>query len=163
MDAGGLFDARMHSGTIMPDVCLSMLPPFNRTRLFNRLNRLNRNANLLAQLIQKQIQNNPKSKIASVNRPRSSGFNGPLITLNFNDRFDIPKHYQQFLKHILALARKQKLYLAAGTSFGFDITRVYVPALHTSHVKPFFRIAVGTETIDEIHLLGRILIEALAV
>ncbi len=61
------------------------------------------------------------------------------------------------LKKILLNARKEKTNLIGGTSFGFDITRVYLTASHTQFARSFIRISAGMENLSQMEKIGRIL------
>ena len=70
--------------------------------------------------------------------------------------------YKKFLAAAIGEARRSGVSLVGGTSFGFDVTRAYLTALHATKVtKPFLRISVGTETSDQMPALARVLISAI--
>jgi hypothetical protein len=51
--------------------------------------------------------------------------------------------------------------LLAGSSFGFDTTRIYATAARAEHGAPFVRIAAGTEHQIELEALADALIAAI--
>ena len=109
---------REHLGTNVPDTSILSLPAPDRRRLERRVARLERNAALLAE--------------------RLGGYHpgiGPLLQL------DVPDP-AAWITRTLEQARRRNVQVAAGTSFGFDHTRVYVTAPGPDS---FLRIAPGTE------------------
>jgi hypothetical protein len=55
-----------------------------------------------------------------------------------------------------------KVDLNAGTSFGFDVTRIYLTARHANEdARPFIRISPGTETEEGIERVKEVLLLAL--
>lgn len=132
-DAGKLYDARMHAGTIMGDTAQVMLPTPNRKQLEQRLLRIGRNASLVTVALQDKCV--------------YKGVGGSLI-LKIN---------QKQMKQILAQAKKQQIPLIAGTSFGLNTTRIYFTASHTDYSQPFVRLSVGTETLWEMDRLIKLL------
>jgi hypothetical protein len=109
---------REHLGTNVPDTSILSLPAPDRDRLERRVARLERNAAILAE--------------------RLGGFHpgvGPLLQL------DVP-HPIAWIARALEQARRRNVQVVAGTSFGFDHTRVYVTAPGPDS---FLRIAPGTE------------------
>jgi cystathionine beta-lyase/cystathionine gamma-synthase len=109
---------REHLGTNVPDTSILSLPCPDRTRLEHRLARLERNAAILAE--------------------RLGGFHpgvGPLVQLDVADP-------NAWVARALEHARRMNVQVVAGTSFGFDHTRVYVTAPGPDS---FLRVAPGTE------------------
>jgi cystathionine beta-lyase/cystathionine gamma-synthase len=109
---------REHLGTNVPDTSILSLPMPDQARLGRRLARLERNAAILAEGL--------------------DGFYpgvGPLVQLNVAEP-------QVWVARALEQARRRNVQVVAGTSFGFDHTRVYVTAPGPDS---FLRIAPGTE------------------
>jgi len=109
---------REHLGTNVSDTSILSLPAPDRARLERRIARLERNAMILAE--------------------RLGGFHpgvGPLLQL------DVPDP-GAWIGRALEQARRRDVQVVAGTSFGFDNTRVYVTAPGPDS---FLRIAPGTE------------------
>jgi hypothetical protein len=109
---------REHLGTNVADTSILSLPAPDRPRLERRIARLQRNAAILAE--------------------RLGGFHpraGPLLQLDVADP-------GAWIARALDQARRRNVQVVAGTSFGFDHTRVYVTAPGPDS---FLRIAPGTE------------------
>jgi hypothetical protein len=137
-DAVALAALREHLGTNIPDTAVHALPPPDRERLLRRLARLERNAFVIAERL-------------GVGCP-----SGSCVVLRLSP--ETPGRRQAFVQAALAAARRRGVQLVAGSSFGFDTTRVYVTAETAEHGAPFLRIAAGAE-----HLLGaKAVAEALA-
>jgi hypothetical protein len=109
---------REHLGTNVGDTAVLSMPRPDRARLERRVARLERNAAILAE--------------------RLGGFHpgvGPLVQL------DVPDP-NAWIARALEHARRKNVQVVAGTSFGFDHTRVYLTAPGPDS---FLRIAPGTE------------------
>lgn len=109
---------REHLGTNVADTSVLSLPRPDRARLERRLARLERNAAILAE--------------------RLGGFHpgvGRLLQLDVAEP-------QAWVARALEEARRRDVEVVAGTSFGFDHTRVYITAPGPDS---FLRIAAGTE------------------
>jgi hypothetical protein len=109
---------REHLGTNVPDTSILSLPMPDRARLERRLARLDRNASILAS--------------------RLGGFHpgvGPLVQLDVAEPL-------AWINRALEQARHRNVQVVAGTSFGFDYTRVYATAPGPDS---FLRVAPGTE------------------
>ncbi|OGV96097.1 hypothetical protein A2W24_00980 [Microgenomates group bacterium RBG_16_45_19] len=138
-----LFEARMHGGTILTTRGAAMLPTPNRRLLLKRLKRLERNATKLATEI----------KGVRVVYP-TSGYRGGFLVI----RLPKPK---AAMKRILAAAKEQKVPLVAGSSFGLNITRIYVVAMKSAYSQPFLRLSAGTESWWEIERLLKVINQGL--
>jgi hypothetical protein len=109
---------REHLGTNVPDTSILTLPRPDRARLERRIARLERNASILAD--------------------RLGGFHpgvGPLVQLDVAEP-------RAWIARALEQARQRNVQVVAGTSFGFDQTRVYMTAPGPDS---FLRVAPGTE------------------
>lgn len=160
-DRGKILEYRKHSGTNISDSAVYALPRPNRKILERRLIRLNRNATVLSACIAEQISLKRNGPFGSVSYPglsdhnsfeyfHSSYFHGGFFSINFKKKFRSKKIYERFIKLIISEAKKRKLNIVAGTSFGFNTTRVYLTALYTEFTEPFIRVSAGTETLEEI-------------
>ncbi len=127
-----LFDVREHSGTILPDTHVFSIPTPNRKLFDKRLKRIIRNTRILSEML----------NIHHLDRP--------FLTLS-------QKKLQHTVKLCIENSKKLGVNVAAGTSFGLPWTRVYAVATHTPHTEPFLRIAPGSETVEEIEAIGRVL------
>ncbi|TAK04269.1 hypothetical protein EPO34_03960 [Patescibacteria group bacterium] len=162
-----LWSARMHGGTVLPDASVHALPRPDRPRLLKRLARIERNALILA----RALEDAPSSARTVVypglpsypGRAWTNGlpFCGGNLTVTFRDLGSTVKLARRFLSRAIAGAKQEGLDLTAGTSFGFDVTRVYLTALHAVEgTPPFLRISAGTETRQEIEALARVFNDA---
>lgn len=164
--------SRMHSGTIAPDVSVAALPVPNRTLLDKRLTRLSRNAQILAERIDAAARAGSKS-IAHAVYPglpthrgyawtKDMSFRGGFLTLAFTSSQDSLPYYDSFVTRVLEVARTQGVDLVGGTSFGFNTTRISVPARYAGDAaKPFVRIAAGTETRADIEKVAQVFEEVI--
>jgi len=165
--------SRVHLGTMMPDASVLAMPEPNRELLRRRMERMGRNALALAEAIDARVATNPSSAVSHVVYPglpshssarwsRTRWFHGSSLVLAFKPgRRSVPT-YRKFVDRAIETARDARVPLNAGTSFGFDVTRVYLTAEHATDVtKPFVRVSVGTETTAEIDALASALISAI--
>ncbi|MCX6820165.1 MAG: PLP-dependent transferase [Candidatus Adlerbacteria bacterium] len=168
----GLFEARMHMGTIIPDASVSALPEPNRALQEARLMRIGHNAHMLATLLDSFVREHVTvvEKVVHPGLPHYEGyswtrtmlFQGPFITLRFCEGKRTVSHYDAFVSRVQKIGKEKKVDIIGGTSFGFDTTRLYVTARYaTDLTEPFVRIALGTETVDELHALADVFIQAL--
>jgi cystathionine beta-lyase/cystathionine gamma-synthase len=124
---------REHLGTNIPDVAVHAIPPPSRALLDRRLARAERNAANLAERL-------------GAHHPGR----GSLVELRARTGA-IPR--------ALAEARRRGVQLVAGTSFGFDCTRIYETAPGEG---AFLRLAAGTEDRLRLERLGDALAAALS-
>ena len=162
----GIGGAREHLGTNMPDASVLSLPTPNRALLERRMRRLGRNAERVAKALQAHVEKRaattPISHVVYPGLPSYPGFewtkdlpfHGAFLTLAFKPGLGSVGLYKRFLNLAIEEAKAAGAPLVAGTSFGMDTTRVYLTALlSTKMTTPFLRIAVGTETKDELDKL----------
>lgn len=163
-----LFDYRKNCGTNITDLSAHCLPPPNRKLLEARLNRMNRNAQYLAARLESCITSGQAPAFASIVYPGSPThpsyawiknyrFHGCLMALRYKDQKTMIKAAQSFIRRAIDEAKRQHIPLVAGTSFGFDTTRLYLTSSNTDYGEPFLRIAVGTEDRDTFDRLASIL------
>lgn len=167
----GLFEARMHVGTIMPDMSVLALPEPNRKLFDERLLRIGRNARLFAERLHAHIEGSG----IRVNHPalphyrgyawtKDLAFQGPFVTITFTEGSQTVSHYDAFVARVHKAAQQAGIDIVGGTSFGFDTTRVYVTARYATNItEPFVRISLGTETREEVERLADVCAEALRV
>jgi cystathionine beta-lyase/cystathionine gamma-synthase len=168
-DAVKLFEYRKHCGTNIIDSSVFAFPSPNKKLLEKRLFRHQRNALHLASYIQNHLENNRLIDTITypsfVNHPSYSWsknyhFCGSYFSLQFRK-----KHNQRTLKKILekiiSKSKKENINIIGGTSFGFDITRVYLTASHTQFAQSFIRISAGTENIIQTEKIGKIILKVL--
>ncbi|MCC6639285.1 PLP-dependent transferase [Candidatus Falkowbacteria bacterium] len=174
IDGIGMLLSRMHAGTMMPDANVAMMPTPDRALFDERLKRLHRNTQYLAQLLHDHLTKHPHRHISHIVHPqlpnhpsyawaKDMKFCGSSFAVAFKDKHQHYLLYRMIINRMMRIARRKGVMLSGGTSFGMDATRVYVTArLNTVDVTPFMRVSPGTETIDEIQALGEVLIEALS-
>lgn len=141
-----------------------------RTLLAERINRMRRNTEVLTNRLAKGIavdsHNFKATKIISHFLRQGEGdskYSEPRAALiNLELKSDYRDHNAciALSKKIIACAKEHSFPLIHGTSFGFDVTRVY-PWTTTSNGGAYLRIAPGTECLSEVEELADIFIEAL--
>lgn len=156
-DTLGLMSMRTHLGTNIADTSARALPEPNRQILKRRLERIGGNAQRVAAALEAHLRsrlNSPLSQVTYPGLPSYLGypwtkdlhFHGAFLVLNFKSARATVAVAKHFLSVAIAEAKKAKVELIAGTSFGFDVTRIYLTALKAQKdAQPFLRIAVGTE------------------
>ncbi|MEY4722804.1 MAG: hypothetical protein RLZZ324_317, partial [Candidatus Parcubacteria bacterium] len=169
----GLGRARVHLGTNMPDASVLALPEPDRELLMRRMRRMGRNAQTLAERLDEHLTGRTKGSVAHVVYPglpshssapwaKERWFHGSTLVLAFRTGFRTVARYQAFVNRVIDLARNARVDLVSGTSFGLDVTRVYLTAVHATDVtRPFVRVSVGTETAAEIEALTDVFISAI--
>lgn len=167
-----LFRARMHLGTNISDTSVLALPSPNRDMLARRMARLHRNATYLAQTLDTHYQSKRHLMLSHVVYPglpshpaynwaKDIPFHGSFLTLAFRTLARMPVVYQAWLHLVIHEAKKAGVDVVAGTSFGFNTTRIYLTARHANKLTtPFIRISAGTETQEEIEKLAAAIIRA---
>jgi hypothetical protein len=137
-----LFDYRKNCGTIIPDLSARALPLPDRALLDRRLDRMERNARFLAERLR------PRADVAYTG--------GSLLAVRFGSAKQTISRSKIFLNQAINEAKKQTVPLVAGTSFGFDTTRIYLTASTSRYGEPFLRLAAGTEDADLLANIARI-------
>jgi cystathionine beta-lyase/cystathionine gamma-synthase len=151
-----LFDYRVHLGTILPDVCACSMPTPNRSMLEMRLVRFDRNATILASHLTEWIESHPHSPFSSIvypglpNHPDYKNtmllpFHGSYFTIQFKRKYQTISSYKRFVALVITTAKKYRVDIVSGTSFGLHTTRIYLTAIRSKPTMPFVRIALGTE------------------
>lgn len=157
---------RARAGTNISDSSVHSLPPPRREMLSKRLARHSRNTAFLASKLKdvgaiEAVSSLSVSSDGTQNpQARDNQFHGTCLTLHLRPEFRSLQSYQAFEKKVMELAAMKSHPLALSTSFGFDVSRLYVTAPATPFEEPFLRIAVGTETAPQIEMLTQILKEA---
>jgi cystathionine beta-lyase/cystathionine gamma-synthase len=153
-ERNGLDAMREHLGTNVADITVNQIPSPDRVALAHRLRRLSRNVALLAQAVASR-----ELPIDIVHRPPSypPGHASGFLSLRFHDG---SPHARRFVDAALCLARRRRVPLVEGTSFGFDVTRLY---LVPGHSEPdYVRVSAGTEHVGGVAQVGKVLADALA-
>jgi cystathionine beta-lyase/cystathionine gamma-synthase len=149
-DAEALADYREHLGTNVADVAVHALPPPNRYVLERRLARLQRNATALAEGLRERagkrvhvvypgLADHPSHSVA-----KRLAFHGGCLSIVFRKDRTLRRAHA-FAEAAIAEAKRADLPLIAGSSFGFNTTRVYLTAPPATAGAPFVRVAAGTE------------------
>lgn len=154
---GKLFDYRDHAGTNIRDVGAASLPTPNRTMLKKRLARHTKNASLVAQHLTQWIQDHPNSPFEGISFPGI----GSYFTILFKKKYATIPSYRRFINRTLVTAKRHKVNLISGTSFGLDTTRIYLTAVRSRPNTPFVRVAVGTENMQTLESMCDVFIETL--
>lgn len=151
-DAGSIEDYREHLGTNIPDVSVHALPPPDRGVLERRLARLQRNALHLARVLDKRVP--PGASVVYPGR-------GGCLSVLFEEREPRLERQHRLVCEAVAEAARRGVRLLAGSSFGFDTTRIYLTAARAEYGTPFVRIAAGTEHRLELDALTDVLATAI--
>ncbi|KKS98736.1 MAG: pyridoxal-phosphate dependent enzyme [Candidatus Gottesmanbacteria bacterium GW2011_GWA2_43_14] len=153
-DAAGIYEYRKHAGTNISDFSLFCLPTPNRRLLEKRLLRHVKSAlSLTASLVSDGVSVIYPGLPQHHGYPvlKEKGFFGSFFNLSFKN--NSPKKFKNIIRKAVIYAKKEKVNLTAGTSFGFSTTRIYLTSLWTRHGTPFLRISCGTENEEEINKL----------
>lgn len=152
---------RARFGGNITDVSALSLPAPNRERLTARMRKHSRNVSLLIERLQEKIDAYPGiiDSFSWLSEPGSLApeFHGSCFTIHLHESLRSIDKYQKFEEQVMARAKQQHLPLALSTSFGFDVTRLYVTAPSTAFEPPFLRVAIGTETTQEVEALAEII------
>ena len=150
-DAELLADYREHLGTNISDLAVHALPRPDRRVLGRRLARLERNALVLAARLEERapasveivypgLRAHPCAHTAA-----GLPFRGGCLSIVLAENGgDLAREYA-FIEAAVAEASRRGVALHAGSSFGFDTTRVYLTAARAACGEPFLRVAAGTE------------------
>jgi cystathionine beta-lyase/cystathionine gamma-synthase len=151
-DAESLEYYREHLGTNIPDVSVHALPPPDRGVLERRLARLQRNALHLARGLSERAP--PGVAIVYPGR-------GGCLSVAFGECEQTIERQSGLVGAAVAEAARRGIRLHAGSSFGFDTTRIYLTAARAEYGVPFVRIAAGTEHRLEVDALTDVLATAI--
>jgi len=170
-EAEHLDELREHLGTNIADVVAHQHPVPRRSLLQRRLERVGRNARVVAEQLCRDsaglsgavrishpsLGSHPGHRVLS-----DSGFFGGCIAIETTDRDPIA-FSREFIEMAMHLAVARSIPICEGTSFGLDTTRLYLTSSTTSHGTPFLRIAAGTEDRLGVDAVAAALGEALVV
>jgi cystathionine beta-lyase/cystathionine gamma-synthase len=166
-DAGALDRYREHLGTNVPDVSVHALPPPDRRVLVRRLARLERNALHLARCLDERAPPGVALVYPGIGAHRGSmgggrvPFRGGCVSVLFRQHGGVLERQRRLVEAAVDEATRRGIRLHAGSSLGFDTTRIYVTAAGAEHGTPFVRIAAGTEHCLELAALTDALAAAL--
>lgn len=169
-DTHKLRDYRKNSGTNIADSSVYLFPLPSRIMLEKRLERFQRNASYLATTLSDYIKGGNNSKISQIIYPAlpnhtahdkttNLSFTGSFFNIEFKEKSI--KTYKKFLRLVIDEAKKKKVQMIVGTSFGLNHTRIYLTSLWTDQGEPFIRISVGTENKKQINQIKDVLISAI--
>lgn len=155
---------RAKLGTNITDASTGSLPKPNYARLTRRMRRHSRNTRILVEQLESQLSETA-GIIESISwlqqgTETTPWYRGTCFSIRLHEAFKSVDLYREYEHKVLELAKKANLPLALSTSFGFDVSRLYVTAPSTPFEEPFLRVSVGTETTAEIHTLADILLTA---
>lgn len=151
-------DYRAHLGTNIPDASIASLPSPNRKRLNARLARHSRNTTIIVERLQLWVNTHQKNPIDSISYPESAS-HGSFFVVRFKEFYQSVPYYNSFVSKIMHEARKRKIDMIGGTSFGLNTTRIYLTSLKSKPSAPFVRISVGTEHLAQIELIISVFIK----
>lgn len=165
---GALARQRELTGTMLPDIHLAMLPRLGRQVYDARMKLMQRNANLLASLLERELTG-LTSETLIIDYPLMSShrdwpvasfydYVGSLLALRFGKSFgQNADHSFELITELVEEAHKFHCELVHGLNFGLDRTRISVGDADNPNPSAFFlRIAVGRETIKDIYLLAKV-------
>lgn len=141
MPADALYRTRDHAGLIISETSAATLPTPNRALFKRYLTRLTGNAAYLSEKLTAACA----EKGITVCHAKDGAFVSIVI------RQPHWRTYRRMLTRIMTLAKRRKVPLVYGTSFGLPITRIYTWVPRSRHEKVFLRIAPGLETGAELH------------
>lgn len=142
----GLSMARRHAGTIMPDINVAMLPTPSRVVMQKYLDKIEQNKILMMKMLGNR----------AISAKTDYEFSGAQIIIKLRNKISYDG-IQRLINKIIRGAKKEKVQLVAGTSFGMPNTRIYLTAKQTEFAQMFLRISVGTEEDDVIQKLGKLI------
>jgi cystathionine beta-lyase/cystathionine gamma-synthase len=158
-----LQSARATFGTEIAETSAATLPKPNARLLKRRMQRHSINIELLANSLTEKITAR-KGVIESVTWLSEgvgpSWYRTSALNLKFHREHRTLENYREFEYKVLELAKTRNHRLALGSSFGFDITRLFMTTPGTSSADPFLRLSIGTETRNEIERFVEILTAA---
>lgn len=169
--ASKIIEYRKNLGTNIADFSVYLLPRPNNKMLNTRLKRFEKNAKLLSLYLHELLTQNKTnmkriiypglSDHLSSNWTKDWWFHGCFFNLIFKPEFETTSFYKNFIRLVIAYARKNKIEVVGGTSFGLNQTRIYLTSLWTDFGEPFLRIAVGSETMLEMESIKRALADSI--
>lgn len=154
---------RARIGTNIVDTSVGSLPRPSRELFIQRMDRHSRNTKIVCQTLTEvsQQSNGIFQSVSWLDEPPANApwFHASCFTLHLRKEFRSISFYQELEKKVLELCQKYGHPIAFSTSFGFDVSRLYVTAPATRFEEPFLRISVGTETLNQIQTFVSILEE----
>ena len=143
-----LSEHRERLGTNVLDHSVHTLPWPDRRALGRRLCRIERNATLLAERLHSACGPTARVSHPTLRHHHAYGrplpFRGGYLTIDLCPD-SVPGTEERFVSRAIAHAGAAGVPLAAGTSFGLDVTRVYAPRAGSGERSRLLRVAAGTE------------------
>ncbi len=164
---------RTHLGTHMSDQCAATLPGPDRELMQLRLGRIHRNVNLLTDTLSSLHSLDARSILSGISHPSLSaegslpyepwgiGFKGGCVNLAIHAHGSEPRLCKEVIARALEAAEERQVPLVAGTSFGFDCTRICLVESNLPGFQPFLRVSPGTETEAEMDAVLAVITKAL--
>jgi cystathionine beta-lyase/cystathionine gamma-synthase len=163
-----IFDRlRRNTGTILYDASANIFPIYDRFVHQMRMGRFSRNAQLVGNLIESDNELSGKvipyfpllSSHQDYEVARKCESVGGLITFSFVDPYlNQRDSLNSFIEIALTVAKKHRVSLTKGVSFGFSIPRISAAMAENS--PPFLRLSAGDRSYTETVLLAEALIIA---
>ncbi|HEY9757364.1 MAG TPA: PLP-dependent transferase [Oculatellaceae cyanobacterium] len=148
--------SRQDVGSAISESNVGILPSPNRIQLTSRLERHSRNIAFFADQLEKRVAVSD-SILKTVSWVKDGlarpDFHTSNMAISFQERFRAKEKYSQFQSKLIEVAEKNGLALALGTSFGFDVTRVFLTTPGTTSPEPYLRVSIGTETRTDLEIL----------
>jgi cystathionine beta-lyase/cystathionine gamma-synthase len=151
-----LLDSRRHTGGVLTDYAAHAFPKFPVEFLRRRMQRTERNCRVFAKTINAvcgvkcgSLASHPSLPSFS-DREICEKYNVPtgLVTFPITvTNVDSTEWLGRLIKITMTAARRHRVSLTNGLSFGFDTTRISVAARPAVEVPSFLRIAGGTENV----------------
>lgn len=160
--------ARARFGGNIADASVGALPKPNREALVRRMKRHSQNTRFLAERLQQYIDSPDHYSVLESIAWLSEGthtaqwYRGSCLNLRLHRQFKSVKHYQEFEAKVVEISKNCGHPIALSTSFGFDVSRLYVTAPSTPFEEPFLRVSLGTETTSEMTVFAEVLEQASA-
>ena len=157
---------REHLGTNITDTGVGQLPPPDRALMERRLGRIDRNAAALAAALWVHVERAGLPLVIhhpslpdhpAYGTAKALRFRGGSLSIELAPTIDNHRARARLVELIIEEARDLNVPLVHGTSFGFDITRIYLTAAHAECGTPFVRISAGTEHALQVVAMGRVL------
>ncbi len=158
--------ARARFGGNIADASVGALPKPNREALIRRMKRHSQNTRFLAERMQQYIDSPQHAgvleSIAWLNEGTHAAqwYRGSCLNLRLHRQFKSVRNYQEFEAKVVEISRECGHPIALSTSFGFDVSRLYVTAPSTPFEEPFLRVSLGTETTSEMTVFAEVLEQA---
>jgi hypothetical protein len=161
--SASLEDARRRLGTIISDTSVGSLPRPRRSLQERRMARHSRNVELFSKRLEERLRDSP-GVIDGVNwldeGVGSSSYKTANVSIRLQKEYRTAINYQEFEETVLKFAHEKGQPLVLGSSFGFDVTRLFMTTPGVTSPNPFIRLSLGTETRLDILALAEVFFSA---